>query len=449
MSSNGRTLDSRALLGRILGVLGVASLAGCAGRAIADEAADETEAEAESESSSTSTSTSTSSTTDTDTETETEDEGTIFDIGNPGDGDGDETEGNGECSGLDDDYYIEFVPPIECLGPEGRWGSDAVCFYPPDGVSCESEPFPDECILDAYGCGLIQGGDEISCGPFTTDTGACCYVVLGQCAVGRPWIVDGRARLAGLEGSDDWADGIELEPATLDADTRAALADAWASEGLGEHASIAAFSRFTMQLIALGAPRELVRASIRAGLDEVRHARACFTLASAYAGTRVGPGPLDVRGGLAGPFDLESVALTLATEGCIAETVSVILLAAARDRAKNPVVRAMLAKIVDDEQAHVLLAWEALAWMCRRGQRLDGLLAVFREAEQHVGFGATTERAGDPAAMREHGYLSIEERREIATRALRQVVAPAARELFAQPRISMSGASSISLGSKS
>jgi hypothetical protein len=204
-----------------------------------------------------------------------------------------------------------------------------------------------------------------------------------------------------------------------------------ASEGLSEHASVAAFTRFTIQLLALGAPSALIQASIRAGRDEVRHARACFALASAYAGSPVGPGPLDIRGGLDEPFDLDSIALTLAAEGCIAETVSLILLAAARDRARDPAVVAMLAAIVEEEEAHVLLAWEALAWMCRRGARPSGLMAVFRDAEQHVGLGATTERPGNPAAMREHGYLAVEERREIASLALARVVAPAARELFA------------------
>jgi hypothetical protein len=437
MSWNGHTPETRALLGRILGVLGVASLAGCAERAIGEGTTDESESGSSSESSSTTT-------------TETGDDGPVLDLGSPGDGDGDGTDGNFECSGLVVDHQVEIMPPLECL-PEDEWAWNSVCFYPPYGVSCESEPFTDECILDNYTCGLIHGGDEIACGPFTTETGACCYVVLGGCAVGRPWIVDGLARRAAVERSDDWADCIDLELATLDADTRAALADAWASEALSEHASVAAFTRFTMQLIALGAPAALVQASIRAGLDEVRHAQACFSLASAYAGGPVGAGPLDVRGGLDGSFDLESITLTLAAEGCIAETVSLLLLAAARDRAKNPVVRAMLTKIVDDEEAHVLLAWEALAWMCRRGASLDGLLAVFRAAEQHVGFGATTERVGNPVAMREHGYLSIEERREIATRALARVVAPAARELFAtlQPGIAMNGASSIVLGSNS
>jgi hypothetical protein len=430
MGSSTRAPETRVLLGRILGVLGVASLSGCAARTGGDGATEETGSSSGSESESESSTGSMSST----SETDTGDDGPILDINDPGDGDGD-GDGDLECSELVVEYEIqyEFVPPRECLPRGGNFLAWAnVCFFPPEGETCETEPFSDACIIDAYSCGLIQMGDELACGPFTTDAGACCYVVWGGCAVGRPWIVNGHARRAALEqeGSGDWAIPADLELATLDVETRAALADAWASEGLSEHASVAAFTRFTLQLLALGTPSALVEASIRAGRDEVRHARACFALASAYAGSPVGPGPLDIRGGLDERFDLDSVAQTLAAEGCIAETVSLSLLAAARDRARNPTVRAMLAAIVEEEEAHVLLAWEALAWMCRRGTSLSSLIAVFRDAEQHVGFGATTERPGDAAIMREHGYLSVEERREIASLALARVVGPAARELF-------------------
>jgi hypothetical protein len=449
MGSNFGTVDSAALLRRILGVLGVASLAACAARSVDegdDEVAEETESESssssssssssesESESESSSGSTSTEDTEDTDGETEAESDGPVPDVNQTTDVDESDSTDDGEpvdCSGLDIDDQIQFEPPIECLSPDNRYTLANVCFHPPEGVACETRPFADACIIDGFACGLAEVGEAIGCGPFTTETGACCYVVWGHCPIGRPWIVEGRARRAALGDAGDWASPIALDLAGIDAETRAALADAWASEALSEHASVASFARFTMQLLALGAPSALVEASIRAGLDEVRHARACFALASTYAGSPVGPGPLDVRGGLDEPLDLDSIALSLAAEGCIAETVSAILLAAARDRARHPGVRAALAAIVEDEVEHVLLAWEALAWMCRRGHGLARVAAVFREAEQHVGFGAITELAGSPKLMREHGYLSVDERRAIATRALADVVAPAARELFA------------------
>jgi hypothetical protein len=42
-----------------------------------------------------------------------------------------------------------------------------------------------------------------------------------------------------------------------------------------------------------------------------------------------------------------------------------MLLSAAHERAYDSSVRACLSETIDDEREHVLLAWEALAWMCR------------------------------------------------------------------------------------
>jgi hypothetical protein len=52
-----------------------------------------------------------------------------------------------------------------------------------------------------------------------------------------------------------------------------------------------------LHLAALGAPASLVELAHLAALDEIRHARRCFALASAYAGRVWTPGPI---AGLAG-----------------------------------------------------------------------------------------------------------------------------------------------------
>jgi len=57
-----------------------------------------------------------------------------------------------------------------------------------------------------------------------------------------------------------------------------------------EHASIAAFARFSLQLLSLGAPAGLIDDCTRALGDETAHARLCFQLASAYAGRAIGSG---------------------------------------------------------------------------------------------------------------------------------------------------------------
>jgi hypothetical protein len=86
-----------------------------------------------------------------------------------------------------------------------------------------------------------------------------------------------------------------------------------------EHASIAAFARFALQLLAVGAPPDLVHGAQIAMGDEADHARLAFRLASAYAVRAVGPSALDIFGALDG-FCIEQLVATLLREGCIGET---------------------------------------------------------------------------------------------------------------------------------
>lgn len=148
----------------------------------------------------------------------------------------------------------------------------------------------------------------------------CCYWFCPGPCCGRPYVVDGSARRARPIGRSDWAittppgaggalsadsrrERYELEPASRDALTRAWLADA-----LAEHASIASFARFTLDLLALGAPASMVRDAQRAMLDEIEHARLCFGLASRFGATAWGPGALDVEGSRAGVTLADSAA---------------------------------------------------------------------------------------------------------------------------------------------
>ena len=112
--------------------------------------------------------------------------------------------------------------------------------------------------------------------------------------IGRPFTVDGNARFANVARIDGWS-----EPCTLDAlgdlpkELRAEIARAWADAGAHEHASIASFARFMMDLMSLGAPRELIEATTQAIADETRHATRCFSIASAFAGCSLGPEEVD------------------------------------------------------------------------------------------------------------------------------------------------------------
>src|SRR5262249_34475352 len=110
---------------------------------------------------------------------------------------------------------------------------------------------------------------------------------------GRALRVARRAVVARAVDGDGWGSELPLiAPARLASALRAALARLWTENARGEHASVPAFSRLALSLVALGAPARLVEAAHRAALEEIAHARLSFSLAGAYAGAPVGPGPL-------------------------------------------------------------------------------------------------------------------------------------------------------------
>src|SRR5262249_20073191 len=154
----------------------------------------------------------------------------------------------------------------------------------------------------------------------------CCYIVQQtRDCTGRPFLVAEHALAAAARlGASGWGDADLPAPRVDDLapEARAALAAAWTRDGLGGDASVAAFGRLALELMAAGAPAELVTRAHQAALDEVRHARLCFALASAYAGAPVGPGAFPFAGSVEVVADLAAIAARTAREGCIGETLA-------------------------------------------------------------------------------------------------------------------------------
>jgi hypothetical protein len=138
----------------------------------------------------------------------------------------------------------------------------------------------------------------------------------------------------------------------------AARAAWWLACGAAEHASIAEFARLTLVLLALGAPSDLLRDAHCAAIDEIDHARVCFTLASRYSGHAVGPGLLDVtRGSL--DSSVRSLAESTLRDGCYGETAGALGLRAVA-RGSDPETAALVERMADDEERHAHLAWRIL-----------------------------------------------------------------------------------------
>lgn len=250
-----------------------------------------------------------------------------------------------------------------------------------------------------------------------------------QCAIGRPFLVSGEERLASLVARGDWgAVGLAPSLGGLGEAEREALAARWAEVGLMEHASVAAFARFVLQLLSLGAPPDLVKGAQAAMVDETRHAEVCFALARAYAGAPIGPGPLSIDRAMESS-DARSILVTAIHEGCVGETVAAIEAAETAARAQDPAVREALTAIAADETRHAELAWRYVRWAI--GQNPD-LAEAAREAfERALAGGARQADAGDEGALIAHGVAGEGLRREIRRKALEGVVGPCARALFA------------------
>jgi hypothetical protein len=200
---------------------------------------------------------------------------------------------------------------------------------------------------------------------------------------GRPFLIADEARVADLTARRDWLD-LLLTPdlSGLSPLQRAELGAHWARLGQLEHASIAAFARFNLQLLSLGAPADLVEACNQALVDETAHAKVCFAFASAYAGTPLGPSKLD----MSHCFDetsLLSVTKLVIVEGCVGETVAALEALEEADKATDPTVKNALLRIAADERNHAELAYRFVRWAlaeCSAEERAE----LVRAAEQCV-----------------------------------------------------------------
>lgn len=139
-------------------------------------------------------------------------------------------------------------------------------------------------------------------------------------SAGRPFVINDEIRVAKTERRSDWCDA-ECEVQRPGPELSQQLAAAWLADAQMEHASVAAFSRHLLQLIALGAPADLIDDTQHAIRDGFEHAKACFALARAYGGDERGPAPFPLDDAKFS-YDLLAVVGEVILEGCIGETVA-------------------------------------------------------------------------------------------------------------------------------
>lgn len=189
---------------------------------------------------------------------------------------------------------------------------------------------------------------------------ACCYEVPDLCcaACGRTLRDGDRVVVTARASRADWCD--VREGTTRDRSKGARFA----AMAAAEHASIASFARTTLDLLALGAPADLVEGTQRAALDEIAHARAAYALASELLGEPVGPAPLVAPHE---PATLASFVASTFLDACVAESLGADDLRAMASVEPDAPIAAALERMASDEERHVELAFRMLAWAVRAG----------------------------------------------------------------------------------
>jgi hypothetical protein len=210
----------------------------------------------------------------------------------------------------------------------------------------------------------------------------------------------GRVLLPDLRPSPDWT----TPGMTLSAESApAGLADQWRENGKTEHASVAAFARLTLDLMALGAPPALIASANRDALDEIRHTELCFSIARALDGKSVSPGPFPQAQRVATlprsrTLALAKLAVDSLVDGALHEGVSARIIAKLAQRCEVPAIRTALKEIAADEGRHAAHGWTVVAWCLAEGGRPVG--HCLARCDPHLAEGDASEPSGGGRAGR-------------------------------------------------
>ena len=197
---------------------------------------------------------------------------------------------------------------------------------------------------------------------------------------GRPFRRRGANRTAPTEAGDRWLEDVAEDVAddggallpSVPAELREGLAAEWRRSGAKEHASIAAFSRLSLELLALGAPPELLAEAQSDALDEIRHAQLCFSIARELDGRAEGPASFpEAR---ESPYRLPSRTLALGKlaidaiiDGALNEGVSARILGRLSRTSTPPRLVEALRGMAADEARHASHSWNIVAFCIEAG----------------------------------------------------------------------------------
>jgi hypothetical protein len=280
------------------------------------------------------------------------------------------------------------------------------------------------------------------CNPAVTDpvlvNGVCCWDFCSGGCCGRPIRgVDGVPVVAqAIESNEDWISELVAMrfEATLDERMREALVADYTRDALLEHASIASFAVFTLELMAVNAPPDLILLAQEAARDEIEHAKMTFAIASFLAGKSIGPSALPIANVLP-KTTLAEIAASTVRDGCVGETIASLVAAAQSEEASDPRIQSTLAKIAEDEARHAELAWRFVRWAIDVGgeEVYEAVTQAFKASAPTANEEIPHINVDDESTWRSLGRLTRDEYDVLALDTYVSVIAPAARALCSRP----------------
>lgn len=210
----------------------------------------------------------------------------------------------------------------------------------------------------------------------------------------------------------------------LEPDVRAELARIWGERIPTEYRSITGFATFSFDLIAAGAPVDLVAVCHRVCIDELRHTELAVRMVEVYGGTRpdlprdISNLPADAKLTAVGQACRSAILLS-----CLGETFACTELAMLRDRAVDPVVQGVLTIFLSDEIVHARIGWAYLAHAMKTAdpktkasvadavpRYIEGIAANLFGTEEAL---AAVDVTNDDARLAAHGVCSMREEQDL------------------------------------
>ncbi len=225
--------------------------------------------------------------------------------------------------------------------------------------------------------------------------------------MGAPAVAEAERR------SSDWVNGQILESqqvgvlALPDSTQRQHVADGWLRVGLRLHRGVVDGSRLTLELMAVGAPAELLDRAEACCSELTDVAAIAFAVASAYAGTALAPGGLSASEPLR--VDPAALVLGLFHEGFFGGEIALRVHGAWREADLRPEIAQALQPIFIAARNSTELARGAVEWLLS-GAGATAIAELERARPQQLSFEGLpllSPGASDPHLQR-RGLLAPE-----------------------------------------